>query len=617
MRKTFYKLAFGFTLYLLSNMPMTLVAQDPRLAREYFSSGEYEKAAEIYKKLHEQDKGQEYYYDRYLATLIELKDYKGAEDMLKKAIKSHPDKLERYIDYGFLYKTLGEDAKSKEQYEKAIKGINSVQTANQSNVTKIANVFINKKEYDYAIAVFEKGEKVLKEKNMYAYELASLYSVKGEHEKSISYFLDALDVNPNRLTNIQAHFQRTMGNDKTGAKIGYAPLKKELLQRIQKDNTNMMYPELLIWVFTQEGEYLSAMRQAKAIDKRLAENGMRVFRLAQLAFNEKEYEAAIDGYSYVSKEKGKESPYFLESKEALLRTKKAYLLSGNTFTQEQLRDLEAEYNAYLTEFGRTRSTVPVMRDLAEFEARYLYNLEKAIALLEEVIKIPQVSRVTLAEVKLELGDYYLMSGDPWEATLLYSQVDKDQKDSPLGEMARFKNAKLSYYKGDFDWAQSQLQIIKGSTSELTSNDAIELSVFIMDHLNLDTSATAMKLFSDADLLRFQNKDQEAIQKMDSIILMFKGHGLEDDVLFVKGDIAFKNRDYKKAAAYYQEIIDNHKEGILIDNSLFKLAELYEHYLDDPKKAMDLYDTIIIDHSASIFVIEARKRFRQLRGDNLP
>lgn len=609
MHKTFYKLGCGLALFLLSQMQTTLYAQDPRLAREYYAAGEYEKAAEIYKRLHEQDRNQDYYYERYLATLMDLQDYKSAEDMLKKAIKSNPKKLERYIDYGFLYKRLGEKDKEREQYEKVIKQLDNA----PSEIGKIAENFLAKKENDFALLTYEKGEKILKQPKHYAYERAAIYHLKGDKVNMIAAYLDALDYNPNRLTNIQSFFQRTMSIEEGG----YDILKKELLQRIQKDNTNMIYPEMLIWVYTQEGDYASAMRQSKAIDKRLSENGMRVFRLAQLAFSEKEYEAAIEGYQYIIKEKTKESPYFFEASESILKAKRDFLISTATYSSTDLTNLAAEYEAYLNEFGKTRLTVNVMRDYANLQARYLYDLNKAISICEEIVKMPQIQRMTLAEVKLELGDLYLMNGDPWEATLFYSQVDKDQKDSPLGEMARFKNAKLAYYRGDFEWAQSQLEIIKGASSELTANDAIELSVFIMEHLNLDTTAAAMKLFSDADLLRFQNRDEEAITKMDSIPLLYKGHGLEDDVLYAKADIAIKKRDYKKAASYYQAIIDNYKEGILMDNALFKLAGLYENQLNDTAKAMELYDTIILDYSSSLYVVEARKRYRQLRGDNLP
>lgn len=593
---------------LLCGAPLAAQNNDPRLAREYFANGEYEKAAEIYKRLHEQSRAHDYYYERYLTTLLELQDYKAADDMLKKAIKASPDKLERYVDYGNLFELQSQAEKAKEQYEKALKAL----PADHVQIVKLAEAFNTRKKYDYAIAAYQKGEKLLKTKNAFAFELGGIYYQKGDQVSMITAYLDALDFQPSRMTNIQAFFQRAMP-----AESGYDELKKQLYARIQKDANNVLYPEMLIWVFTQEGDYSSALRQAKALDKRMNESGARVFRLAQTALDEQQYAAAVEGYEYIAKEKGIESAYYIESREKILFARRQLLLQSASYTKADLQNLEKEYEQFLEEFGRRRSTAAVMQELADFEARYLYNLQKAIAILTEVVNLPQLPPDEKDQAKLNLGDLYLMSGDPWEATLLYSQVDKDQKDSPLGELARFKNAKLSYYKGDFDWAQGQLDVLKGATSELMSNDAIELSVFIMEHVNLDTTTTAMQLFAEADLLRFQNRDDEAIAKMDSIAAAFKGHGLEDDVLFAKAQIAVSRRQYSKAAEFYQTIITQYKDGILADNALFALAELYETRLNDPKKAMELYDTIIVDFSSSLYVVESRKRFRKLRGDDIP
>ena len=558
--------------------------------------------------MHEKDRKQDYYYERYLTTLMELQDYKTAEEMLKKAIKASPEKIERYVDYGNIFQLQTQPDKAKEQYEKAIKALSN----DQIQIIKLAEAFANKKLYDYAVATYEKGEKLIKEKHAFAYELGAIYYQKGENGKMITAYLDALEFQPSRLTNIQALFQRSMPPE-----TGFDELKTQLFGRIQKDDKNILLPDMLIWVFTQEGDYSSALRQAKALDKRLGDNGTRIFKLAQSAMSERKFLAAIEGYEYIAKEKGIESPYYLESRENILRAKRENLIEAATYTKADLLDLEKDFEQFLGEFGRSRATVDVMQDLASFEARYLYNLDKAIAVLEEVINLPQLAPMTLALAKIELGDYYLMKGDPWEATLLYSQVDKAQKDAPLGAVARFKNAKLSYYKGDFDWSQGQLDAIKGSTSELMSNDAIDLSVFIIEHLNLDTSARAMQLFADADLLRFQNREDEAIVKMDSLLANFKGHGLEDDVIFVKAQIAARRRQYQAAADFYQLIIDKYKDGILVDNAIFALAQLYETRLNDKTKAMALYDKIILEHSGSIFVVDARKRYRFLRGDELP
>jgi len=604
-------LSFSFIFLALSvaaQRPADNSAQKYRLCLEYFKNGEFEKAIECFKDLHEQDRTQDHYYERYLASLLELEKYEDADKMIKKAIKASPEKVERYVDLGLVFERQSKTSDAKEQYEKAIKLL----PENQLQVTKLATAFSNKKQYNYSVQTYEKGEKMLKEKALFAYELAGVYHLKGDAPKMVDAYLNALESTPNRLTNIQAFLQRYLP-EMTGS---FDELKKQLYSRMQKNASNSLYPEMLIWVYIQETDFENAFLQAKAMDKRLDENGARVFKLAQMAINEKQYDATLMCFDYIIKEKGPSCLYYVDSKQLTLATKRDRLTAGFTHSVEDIKLLENEYEAFLKEFGRARKTAGIMQELAELEAIYLTNLAKAIKIMQEVINIPMLDRNELAEAKLKLGDYYLMLGEIWEASLLYSQVDKEMKDAPLGEMARYKNAKLSYYKGDFEWAQDQLDVLKGSTSELISNDAIDISVFIMEHFNLDSTAESMRYFAEADLLIFQNRFDEAFKAMDSLLTRFPGHGLGDNVYMAKTKVFLKKRQFETAVDFLNKITEEYKDGILVDNALFLMAEIYETQLKNPNKAMELYEKILMDHSGSTYTVEARKRFRRLRGDGV-
>jgi tetratricopeptide (TPR) repeat protein len=104
--------------------------------------------------------------------------------------------------------------------------------------------------------------------------------------------------------------------------------------------------------------------------------------------------------------------------------------------------------------------------------------------------------------------------------------------------------------------------------------------------------------------------------MDSIMTQYPDHGLGDDVLYAKAEIAVQHRDYETAISYLEQIPKQYKDGILVDNAIFRMAEIYALRLDDSKKAMELYEKILFEHSGSLFTVEARKRFRKLRGDGV-
>jgi tetratricopeptide (TPR) repeat protein len=352
----------------------------------------------------------------------------------------------------------------------------------------------------------------------------------------------------------------------------------------------------------------------KALDQRLGENGSRVFRLAEMAANADVFDVAVEAYEYIVETKGRLSPFFLRAKESSLECQRKDLVRNFDYAVADLRLLEGRYETFLNEVGRSNSTARILADQAKLEAFFINDLDKAIALLEEVIALPGVPVNIYSQAKLDLADFQLMKGEIWEATLLYSQVDKALKEEPLGEEARFRNARLAYFNGDFEWAQAQFDILKAATSKMISNDAIDMSVFIMDNLGLDSTAHPLSMYAEAELLIFQNRFSEALETMTVLANLYPEHGLQDDILYLKAQIMVKQRLYAEAVQVYEEIFTTYPEEIRADNALYAAAGLYEVQLGDPLKAQELYEKIFIEYSGSTFSVEARKRFRILRGD---
>lgn len=591
---------------LTSTFVTVMIGQDRQLANQYYRDGEFEKAAVLYEQLYKESNFRDFYFDRYIESLMAMDDYSASEKAIKKHLRRDPDNVQTYVTYGKLLERQVKSDEAEEMYATAIEKL----PKNQMEVTKLANAFMALTKYDLAISTYERGAELLKNRDAFAYNLGELYRRKGEISKMIENYLVSIEADPNRLTRVKSILQRYLNEE------DYLEVQKQLYTKIQEDADNPLYPELLSWVFIQRKDYNGALRQMRALDRRYNENGGRVFSLAGIAANDEDYSTAIKAYEYIVKEKGPQSPYYLDAKRQSLRSKRKQLVSGYDYTIEELRTLEKEYESFLTEFGRSKITARIILELAELEALYINDLDKGIALLNRMIAYPNVNPKVQARGKISLADYYLMQGEVWEATLLYSQVDKAFKEDLLGHEARFRNARLSYYAGDFQWAQAQFDILKSSTSKLIANDALDLSVFIMDNLGLDTTEVALKLYADADLLVFQNRFEEAFGKMDSLKTTFPGHSLGDDVLYLKAQIQKKKRDYEGAAKLLEEITANHPDEIRADNALFQLAELYETQLAQPDKAQELYETLFIDYSNSTLAVEARKRYRILRGDDI-
>lgn len=583
-----------------------LCGQNSKLADQYYLEGEYQKAGDLYLKLHETAKKNNNYtfFNKYIECLLALRDYETAEKDIQAQMKSQPDDFSMLVTLGNVQERRGHFENAQASYRMAIDKLPPRMDA----ITRLGNAFIGQAKYDEAIEAYEKGEQLLGTPGVFAYQLADLYRRNGDTPKMMEQYLYSLHASPERLPNIQNLLQRTL------QKEDYPTLLEQLYVFIQEYPETDHFPEMLAWTFIQQKDYSKAMRQAKALDRRMAENGLRVYRLAQIAGNDRDYATAIDGYDYIFSTQGIGSPYYIEAKRASLATKRKQITDNFKYTVEQLRTLEAEYNQFLTEQGTNASTAPIISELAMLEALYINDLPKAISLLEGIITLPGINNYVQANAKLDLGDYYLMSSEVWEATLLYSQVDKAFVEDLIGQDARFRNAKLSYFNSDFEWAQTQFDILKTSTSKLISNDALDLSIFIMDNLGLDSNTHAMSEFAKAELMIFQNKLDEAIEKLTVLGNIYSEHGLKDDMLYLKAKLFEKKRDYKSAEAHYQEIIETFPEEIRADNSMYYLAQLYEFQLNDLEKAKSLYEKLFIDYSDSTFAIDARKKFRELRGD---
>lgn len=582
----------------------SLMAQDPNLATQYYNNGEYEKAATLFGQLYERDERNDYYFGRYVECLLSLEQYEQCDKVIKKQIKKTPENANLYLTYGNLFERQNKMEEAKAQYEKAIAKL----APDYSAVQMLASNFIRLTKYDFAAATYERGAQMLKDPNRFAFNLGELYRRKGDSNRMIEQYINALGADSKHHSTIQTLLARYL------APSEFPELQSQLYNRIQTDD-NPIYVELLAWSFIQRKDYKSALRQVKALDKRLDENGQRVFDLAEDATDARDFDTAISAYDYIVTEKGKDSPFFFDSKREAMECRRKKITEGFNFTPQDLKTLESEYEGFLASYGSGKQTASIMLNLADLEALYLNNLPKAIQVLETLKGLP-LDRNTMARTKINLADYYLMSGDVWESTLLYSQVDKDFKEEQLGQEARFKNARLAYYNGDFQWAQAQFDVLKASTAKFISNDAIDLSVFILDNLAADTTGTAISLYAGAELLAFQNRFDEAFQKLDTLRRDFPEHSLLDDIYYLEAQLYEKQRAYDKAAPLYQKIVESFPEDIRADNALYALAQLNETRLNDPEKAKTLYEKIFTDYSGSVFAVDARKRFRILRGDKI-
>ncbi len=578
---------------------------DEELGYYYYNNNEFDKAVLYLEKVYKKNSSNQNY-TYYVNSLIEVGENKQAVKIAEKQAKKNPNSITYKLNVGSVYEKVGRKDKAASYFEKIINDLDNNTTYVQYKL--LGNEFTKLNKLNYALEVYKKGDKNIKNTNLnFGIYIADLYGRKNMHEEMIDAYLAILSKNPGQLSRVQSVLPRTIDFEEDNAKCEL--LRVKLLKKIQSEPSNIVFNRMLIWFFQQRGEFRSAFIQVKALDKRKKAKGEEVYRFANLCTSNKEYNLAIDGYEYILSNFSNENYYYKSSEKKILGVLNEKITTNNSYNDNDLSKLESRYVATLGNVKNYREKVPLIMDLAKLEIYYIHNLDTARILLDEVLAYPGLDKKSIALAKTLKADLLLIENEVWDASLLYMQVEKMFKQDVIGHTAKFKNARLYYFTGDYEWSQNQLNSLKASTSKLISNDAMDLSLLITDNYNMDTTVVHMNRFSQADLLILQNKYQEALTKLDSINMEAPAHSLNDEILYKRYEIAFKKREFIKAEEFLNEIVKTYSEDILADNALFKLGELYENQLKDEKKAFQTYGKLLFDYPGSLFVVEARKRYR--------
>lgn len=598
---------FIILLYILIPSAAFSQSQNEKLAYQYFSEKQFEKAVTLYEDLYKSEALKKFY-EPLMASYLFLERYKEAEKLAKKQIKRQPERIEYIVDLGFVYESNNNLNKAKKTYDS---GINSM-ISNVNSILAIGNRFYQKKKYDYAIKAYKKGSKLLDGDYPFSFELAKVYEAKGDHANMAQSLISIMDYGMEYMDAVKGALSTIFNDDPEHIKRDI--FKDELILAVQKNPSNNELTELLIWYLLQEKQFSSALRQAKALDKRNKESGVRIIQLANTFTQNKAYDDALDAYDYLIK-KDNSSYFYRKARIKSVDVLNTKINEDPNATREDILRLKNLYENALGELGRNAYSIDLIRGYAVLLAYHLNNISQAKDELEKAIQLPRAQSTEVAKCKLTLGDIYVMEDEIWEAALLYGQVNEEFKNDVIGHNAKLKTAKAYFYTGEFEWAKAQLDVLKASTTKLIANDALKLSVTISDNLGMDTSTAPLKLFAKADLYQFQNKDSLTLLTCDEIITKYPSNlTLLDDVYFKKAEVYFKNKNWAKALSNFEKAVNYN--DLLKDDALFRMAEIYENILNEKDKAQACYERIILEHADSFFINEARKRYRILRGDKI-
>lgn len=573
-------------------------SQNEQLAQYYYDKGDFEKAKISYEELLQSVPQNYQYFIRTIDCYQQLKQFEVAE----KAIQTRLDKYKQsslLVELGYNFKIQQQEDKAQKYFEQALAKIKS----NPNEVYGIANSFEKKVLLDYALQAYQTAVQLQPNFN-FNYQMGLLYGQLGNTDMMISTFLDEAFVHQESTILIQNQFSRFMTDE---GDAGFsANLRKALITRTQK-NQDVYWNQFLSWFYTQQKEFGKAFVQEKAIYKRNPESLNAIINLAQLAIDEKDDTTATTILEFVL-ENTTEIELLVQANTYLMQVK------IDTTSEKDWPNLETELSALISKYGISPFTLSLQLMQAHFLTFNLKKPEAGKTIVRAALEL-QLDEYEMAKAKMELADILLYEAKFNQALLYYSQIENDLKNDAVAHEASLKAAKTSYFKTDLEWALKQFKELKSASTQLIANDALEYFLLINDNTVADSTQVALKSFAKADYLEYQNRNQEAIQAFQAILKQYKGQEIEAVTNLRLGQLYEKIGEFSLALPQYQSIIEQHSDGIYVDEALYFSAELYKNQLQLPEKAKPFYEKIIFNHQDSIYFVEARRKFRELRGDS--
>jgi outer membrane protein assembly factor BamD (BamD/ComL family) len=605
---------------------------DIQLANEYLLKGDKKKSLELYRELAKHEVNHPYIYNNYFNLLLDIASFDEAQKFLQKLAKRDHLNIQYSLDLGLIYIRSGDMAKADRYYKDLI-------SENKSNVQRIkmmSDFFMSRSLIDYGIQALSQSRQSLGNPYLFCLELAMLHRIKGNQDKMVQEYLSYVTQSSANIQYVKNVMQALLTKPEE-----LESLEKLLYDKIQDQPDIEVYSDLLIWVTMQQKNFYASFIQARAYDKRYKREGEKSMEVARVALDNQDYDNALKVYRYVIREFPNSQTYLL-ARLGLIRTREARVKNSFPINRDSVSLLIDDYKNFIKQYPDNVNALEAARSEALLFANFLDQKDSAIQIINKLLLNPRTSLQLKSRAKLDLGDIYLLKGESWESTLLYSQVEKVQKENPIGYEAKLKNAKLSYYKGDFRLAQEHLDILKQATTREIANDALDLSMRIKENIAFDSVGEALKQYATIELLLYQNKNEEALKKIQMLkeghivnasngsaaagqagvdtnashdsLLTISNQSILDDVYWLEANLRMKQGEFEKSIALLEKVIQDYGDDILADDAFFLQGEIYERQLVQKDKAMEIYREFLNKYPGSVYSAEARKRYRLLRGD---
>lgn len=610
---------YYITLFLLLRVPVG-AQQDQsqnmfRLAQAFEQQGDHERALQIYADLFKADSNNYVYFDGLRRTNIQLKHYDEAIRLSQARLRRTPFDFNLQANIGGLYYIAGSERSADSVWKLVITDAKK----NQMFYRSVATEQINQRLFDKGVGTYLLGRTDIGDPNLFANELAYLYSFMMDYTNMTREYLRMLRQNEQQYDYVQSRLAAAVARPEA-LSAAAAVVEEEL-----KAKRTIPLLRLQIWLLMEGKRYTEAFRVAQSIESMVNSNGQEIFTFAERVFRENEFTVAASAYTLALKNGGRASfvPAARFGYARCIEEMSARGLAIPAGTQGTESSLESRptFSGAIGLYSELARDIPfsnvganALYRIGWIRYQQLFDLDGALKVFDSVLTVtPGGAMVPM--VLSVAGEILLAQNRPADAALRYRAMNASPYASAEQKtMAQFRLAEIQFFRDDLDSALALLKPLTENLKSDESNDALLLQYFITE--NRMQFTPALKQYARAELLARQFKASEAVTEFRSIVDIYPTAPLADEALLKVAEYSIQLKRYPDALVAYQKLMEDYKESIEKDRTQFKIGELYQFHMVDGPKAIAAYETVLEKYPFSLFADEARKRIRLLRGDSL-
>jgi tetratricopeptide (TPR) repeat protein len=586
-----------------------------RLAQSFEQAGEFERASRLYEDLANADSSNFLYFDGLRRCYEQVKNYDAAITLSLRRLAQQPSDLNTLATLGSIYYKSGDEAHADSMWNAVI----ALAPSSVASYRMVASVQSDNRLFDKSIGTYLRGRKVTGEPALFVGELSALYSLILNYAEATREYVTMLTLNEHQLDFVESRLAAI-----TSKEEGLNAATKVAEEAVSRQNKSVVLHRLLLWLYMEGKRFDRAFDAAKTLEESINAYGAEMLLFADRAFKEKSYDTAAKAYRFCI-EKYPGLPQLPLAKYGYACAIEELSAAGDTTSTSKpatdVLPLETRPGYYgamalfislAKEYPYTEISAQSLYRVGLIRYERYFDLDGALQVLDSILTLVSAQRMVPSILETVAG-INVAQGKLDKAARRYSSVLSSSIASPGQKtQAQFRLAEIRYFQNDFDSAATLLQHLSQILSVDETNDALLLLHFIKE--NQSGFTDALKEYARAELLIRQKKISEAIAVLTSTIQAFPEAPLVDDALIQKAELSILLKQYDNALFSYGKLLTDYPKSILREKAQFGIAALYQNHFKDKEKAIKAYEEVLSTYPHSLFVDEARKRIRQMRGD---